>query len=175
MQKGIVRKRRASQLSEYGKQLQAKQALKREYDLRERQFKGYVGKVLAKKHQNIDTSEFLLQKLETRLDGVVFRMGFAQTRAQARQLVGHGHIMVGGRVMNVPSYQVKKGEVISINPASLEKTIIKNAKLSIKKFQPPSWIQLDKEKMEGSMQEFPKLQDVRSEVDIPLVFEFYSR
>ncbi|MBI2113071.1 MAG: 30S ribosomal protein S4 [Candidatus Wildermuthbacteria bacterium] len=175
MQKGIMRKRRASPLSEYGKQLQAKQALKKEYDLRERQFKGYVGKVLAKKHQGVDTSEFLLQKLETRLDGVVFRMGFAQTRAQARQLVGHGHIMVNGKVMNVPSYQVQKGQIISVKPVSLEKTNIKNTKLSLKKFQPPSWVELDKENMSGTVKDFPKLQEVRSEVDIPLVFEFYSR
>ncbi|MBI1984917.1 MAG: 30S ribosomal protein S4 [Candidatus Wildermuthbacteria bacterium] len=171
-----MRKRRASQLSEYGKQLQAKQELRGEYGLRERQFKGYVKKVLARKNtQGSDTNEALLQNLETRLDGIVYRMGFAKTRSQARQIVGHGHIHVNGKVMDIPSYQVQKKDVISISRSSLNTELVKNIQLAMKKFQAPSWIELDKEKMEGGIKELPKLQDVGSEADIPLVFEFYSR
>lgn len=175
MQKGVMRKRRASPPSEYGRQLQAKQDLKREYNLRERQFKNYVKSILGQSHGEADTSELLLQKLETRLDGFVYRAGFASTRSQARQQVGHGHFMVNGKPTRVPSYQISKNETVSVNPSSLGKTMFKNIQLSLQKFQPPAWITLDKEKMEGKIAEFPRLEEVNAGVDISLVFEFYSR
>lgn len=175
MQKGVVRKRRPSQLSEYGKQLQAKQNLKRDYNLRERQFKKYVHEILEDTRRKEDASLLLLTKLETRLDNAVFRTGFALSRLQARQMVTHGHILVNGIKVGTPSYHVQKGDVISLAIPSQKKTLFTNAKLLLSKYQPPSWIELQKEKMESKIIEFPKTEDIQITVDIPLVFEFYSR
>ncbi len=175
MQKGVVRKRRPGQLSEYGRQLQAKQGLRNEYGLRERQFKKYVRTILDRSKHDQDASHVLLRNLETRLDNIVFRMGFAQSRLQARQMVNHNHIMVNGKIIGIPSYRVEKGDVISITPSAANKILFKNARLRIEKFQPPSWIELNKEKMEAKIIDFPKFEDIQITVDIPLVFEFYSR
>ncbi len=175
MQKGVVRKRRPSQLSEYGRQLQAKQELKRDYNLRERQFKNYVNEILGRSKHEGEASHLLLKKLETRLDNAVFRSGFAKSRLQARQIITHGHILVNGKRVSTPSYQITKGEVVSLGAAALNKTLFKNVIVSIAKYSPPSWIELDKEKMESKIIEFPTSQDIQITVDIPLVFEFYSR
>jgi len=118
MQKGIMRKRRPAPLSEYGRQLKEKQDLKAQYNLREKQFKNYVKEVLGKRAHG-DSPELFLQKLERRLDNVVFRSGLASTRKQARQMVSHGHFLVNKRKVDVPSFEVKKGDVISLRPASL--------------------------------------------------------
>ncbi len=170
-----MRKRRPSPLSEYGRQLQAKQELKRDYELRERQFKKYVKAILNQAQRKVDASELLLMSLETRLDNAVFRAGFAQTRSQARQMVTHGHIMVCGKKAAVPSYQIKKDDVVSISPSALKKTLFKNVQLGIVKYQPPSWIELNKEKMEAKISDLPKIAELQITVDMPLVFEFYSR
>jgi len=174
MQKGVMRKRRPKPLSEYGKQLQEKQDLKGQYNLREKQFKRYVKEALGKSAHG-DSPELFLQKLERRLDNVVYRAGFAPTRKQARQMVGHGHFLVNGRKMDIPSFEVKKGDTISVRPASLERTLFKNMLLGLKKYEAPSWLLLDKEKPEILIQQFPSLTEVAPSVEIALVFEFYSR
>lgn len=173
MQKGVVRKRRTPPLSEYGKQLQEKQALKAQYNLRERQFSNYVKKTLREGSGNVE--EQLMQQLERRLDNVVFRMGLADTRKQARQLVSHGHIQVNGNKVRVPSYEIKQGEKISVRINSQELPFFKNRKLSLKKYEAPSWLTLDKERIEGEVKGFPGMADMGITVQIPLVFEFYSR
>lgn len=175
MQKAVVRKRPPSQQSEYGKQLATKQELRNEYLLRERQFKRYVQEILARKAKEGDKAELLLRKLETRLDSVVFRMGFSPTRAGARQLVGHGHIYVNQRLVDAPSMPIKIGDVIAVNPFSLKRTFFKNLPLNIKSYTAPAWITLDKEKMEATIKSLPGAGEVLLQVDLPLVFEFYSR
>ena len=169
-----MRKRRPKPLSEYGRQLQEKQDLKRQYNLREKQFKRYVKEALGKTAHG-DSPELFLQKLERRLDNVVYRAGFAPTRKQARQMVSHGHFLVKGKKMDVPSFQVKKGDVISVRPASLERTLFKNTLLGLKKYEAPSWILLDKEKPEITIKQFPTFAEIAPSVEISLIFEFYSR
>ncbi|MBI1971652.1 MAG: 30S ribosomal protein S4 [Candidatus Wildermuthbacteria bacterium] len=174
MQKGVVRKRRTSPPSEYARQLMAKQELRREYNLKERQFKRYVKEVLGRRLGK-DTSELLMEQLERRLDNAVFRMGLAETRSQARQMVGHGHIVVNGKIMDIPSHTVEEGDTVSIHPSSKQNILFKNAMLRIKKYNPPAWIELDREQGSAKIIRFPQVQDLSLNVDIPLVFEFYSR
>jgi len=174
MQKGVVRKRRTPPLSEYGKQLHEKQELKTQYNLRERQFQNYVKKTLEEESGG-NAEEQLMRQLERRLDNVVFRMGLADTRKQARQLVSHGHIQVDAKAVRVPSYTTKLHEKIRVRPNSQERPFFKNRKLTLKKYEAPSWLVLDKERMEAEVREAPGLAEINPTVQIPLVFEFYSR
>lgn len=172
---GVKGKRRKSPPSEYGKELREKQKLKNWYNLGERQFRNYVKKVLAKRGKVEDTAVLLIQLLESRLDNVVFRLGFAQSRTQARQLVSHNFFLVNGKSTNVPSYQLKKGNVISIKPQKINKMIFKNLKNLLQKYKTSSWLQLDVEKLEGKVIGEPKLEEVAPPVEISSIFEFYSR
>ena len=174
MQKGVVRKRRTPPLSEYGKQLHEKQELKAQYNLRERQFQNYVEKTLEEQRGG-NAEEQLMRQLERRLDNVVFRMGLADTRKQARQLVSHGHIQVNEKSVRVPSYQTKLREKVRVRPNSQALAFFKNRKLLLKKYEAPSWIALDKELMEAEVKGAPGLAEINPTVQIPLVFEFYSR
>mgnify|MGYP001558227534 FL=1 len=174
MQKGVLRKRRTPPLSEYGKQLQEKQQLKAQYHLRERQFQNYVERTLEEKSGG-NAEEHLMQQLERRLDSVVFRMGLADTRKQARQLVSHGHIQVQEKTVRVPSYQTKVYEKIRVRPNSQERLFFKNRKLALQKYETPSWLVLNKEIMEAEVRGVPGLAEIGPTVQIPLVFEFYSR
>ncbi|MCH8986568.1 30S ribosomal protein S4 [Patescibacteria group bacterium] len=167
MQKGVVRKHRPGQVSEYGKQLREKQELKEQYNLREKQFKKYV--------QSTGSPELLLRALETRLDSFVFRMGMAQTHRQAKQMVSHGHFLVNGKKITIPSYAVKMGGVVSVRPESQKKSLLQHASLSLKNYEPPAWLLLDKEKLQATMKKEPTLKEVAPTVELPLVFEFYSR
>lgn len=174
MQKGVVRKRRTSPLSEYGKQLREKQDLKTQYNLRERQFQHYVKKTLKQKG-SVNTEEHLLAQLEKRLDNVVFRMGLGETRKQARQLVSHGHIQVNEKILKVPSHQTKNGDKVRVRPNSKERSFFKNRKLALKKYEPPSWLRLDRDLLEAEIKGVPTLAEIGGTVQVPLVFEFYSR
>jgi small subunit ribosomal protein S4 len=174
MQKGVVRKRRPAQVSEYGKQLREKQDLKALYNVQERQFRRYVEETLQKSSVG-NAEEELFGRLEQRLDNVVFRMGLADTRKQARQLVSHGHIQVNERPVRVASYRIKTGEKVRVRPNSLEHTFFKNRKLVLAKYQAPSWLALHPETMEAEIKGVPVLQEAGMTVQIPLVFEFYSR
>ena len=167
MQKGVVRKRRPGQVSEYGKQLREKQELKKQYNLREKQFKKYVSEA--------GSPEPLFKALETRLDSFVFRMGIAQTHRQAKQMVSHGHFLVNGRKITIPSCVVKMGDVVSVRPESQKKSLLQHAMLSLKNYEPPAWLQLNKEKLQATMKKEPTLKEVAPTVEVPLVFEFYSR
>lgn len=174
MQKGVVRKRRAVPLSEYGKQLREKQELKAQYHLRERQLKHYVKAALAQSGK-ANAKEQLLARLETRLDSVVFRMGLADTRRQARQLVSHGHMLVNGRRTRIPSYRVEPGDVVGVRTQSQAHTFFANRKLTLKKYEAPSWLQLDRDRMEAEVKSIPSMEEIGATLRIPLVFEFYSR
>lgn len=163
---------RRKSFSEYGQQLAEKQKLRWIYGVSEKQFKNYVKEFIGKKNAS---KEDLVLKLEMRLDNVVFRLGLAKSRRLARQLVSHGHIIVNKRKVNIPSYRVKKGDLIKIRVQS--KKIIPFQGLSdiLKKHPIPAWLQLDKEKLEAKVIAGPKPEDVGKTAEISKIIEFYSR
>ncbi len=153
--KSSKRRRPARGLSEYGIQLRNKQKQKFSYGLRERQYANYLKE--ARQKGKGDVRDYLFQILESRLDNVVFRMGFTDSRANARQMVSHGHITVNGRKIDIPSYRSKKGDKISIKTQSINKNNFKDLDIKIKKYNPPLWINLDREKKVGEIISKPVL------------------
>lgn len=160
-------------LSEYGKQLAMKQRIKRIYGVLETQFRKHFEEI---KNKPGVTGDLLLARLEMRLDNVVKRMGFASSPALARQLVTHGAFKVNGKKLNVPSAQVKVGDVISVNEIKKENEFFKNQLPALKdKKDFPAWIQVDSSKMEGTILAKPAREDVGIHVDPQMVVEYYSR
>lgn len=168
-------KRRPSALSEYGKELREKQKLKNWYNLKERQFRKYVKEVLKKRTKVQDPGDLLIKKLESRLDNVVFRMGFASSRKHSRQLVSHGHFLVNGKRVDIPSFQTKKGDIVSLRPNSFKKSVFQNLAAIVKKSQPPSWIKLNIEKLQAEIAGLPTLEEAAPPAEVSAIFEFYSR
>lgn len=167
-------KRRRISSSEFGSQLKEKQRLKFSYGLREKQFENYVRSAIKQKSMN--TVEAVFYFLESRLDNVIYRMGLAPTRASARQLVSHGHIFVNGKKVNIPSYNVKVGEEVSIRAQSSQKGIFKDMDIKIKKHEAPLWISLDKEKKIGKIVSKPGgSDDLFAIFNINPIVEYYSR
>lgn len=159
--------------SEYGRQLAMKQRIKRIYGVMERQFRNHFEE--AKKRQGIVGNE-LLSRLERRLDNAVYRLGFASSRALARQLVSHKAFSVNGKRMNIPSFEIKPGDVIFVKPGKREKTYFKNLSETLKhKKDVPAWLSLDAEKLEGTIVSLPSKNDVEVNVDPQLVVEYYSK
>jgi small subunit ribosomal protein S4 len=159
-------------LSEYGRQLAEKQKLRISYGLKERQFRNVIQKAMKSIEQ---TDLAVMRILEKRLDNVVLKMGVASSRAQARQLVVHGHILVNGRKTNIPSYSVKKGDVISLKKKLQESSLCKDLTLKLKNYTPPTWISLDKKQLEAKIVNDPQDKDLETSIDLPQVIEFYSR
>jgi small subunit ribosomal protein S4 len=172
---GPKAKRRLGQLSEYGKELMEKQKLKRWYNLSERQFGNYVNKVLTKRGKSVNTAEDLIVSLESRLDNVAFRLGFAPSRSQAQQMVSHGLFMINGKAINTPSHRMDKEDTIAPRPQKIKKILFQNIKNSIKNYKQPAWLQLDKEKLEGKIIGVPTLEEAAPPAEISSIFEFYSR
>lgn len=171
---GMHGRGRAGKPSEYGLQLKSKQKVKNIYRLLEKQFKNYIKSSVASKKEPYET---ILNKLEHRLDNVVFRIGFAQSRDQARQLVGHGHITVNGKRVSIPSYNVSIGDEIGIREASKSSPYFSNLMPQwFKGYESPSWVQTNKEKFTGKLKGHPILEEsgVRAE-DLQSIIEFYSR
>ena len=158
--------------SDYGNQLREKQKVKRMYGVLERQFRRYFAEADRRKG---NTGETLLQLLESRLDNVVYRLGFASTRAEARQLVSHKAIVVNGNVVNIPSYQVKVGDVVSIREKAKKQVRIAEALSLAEQSGFPMWISVDAKKMEGSLKTLPDRSDFNQEVNESLIVELYSR
>lgn len=156
--------------SEFGLQLREKQKFKLTYGLDERNLRRLFEK--AQKETGSIVAK-LIQLLESRLDNVVFRLGFAGSRGVARQIVSHGHIMVNGERVRSPGYEVKKGDIITIRPQSLNKLIFSSLAENLKKYEPPSWLHLDKEKLEGRVLSLPK--DVEIPFEINLLVESFSK
>ncbi len=171
---GAKKKRYRPSQSEYAKELFEKQKLKRHYGLSESQFKRYVKDALQKRGKVDDATLILVKKLETRLDNVVFRLGFGRSRKEARELVSHGHFLVNQKPVNIPSFEVKKGAVIFLKESKRQKPFFKNLAIILKKYQPPAWLKLDVDSFKGEMIGEPSLPEV-SNADIPSIFEFYSR
>lgn len=163
-----AKRRRAP--SEFGRQLREKQAIKYSYGIREAQMRRVVKEAV--KNPGI-TGQMIFRLLEGRLDNVVFRLGLAPSRSVGRQLVGHGHIMVNGRKVTAPSYQVKSGQIISIRPQSKEHPVLKNLADRLKQYEPPAWLHIDKEKYEGKIVSEPK--DLDIQFDVNLVVDYYSK
>jgi small subunit ribosomal protein S4 len=169
-QHGAARK---GKLSDYAVQLREKQKVKRIYGLLERQFRSYYTKAARKKG---NTGESLLQMLESRLDNVVYRMGFAVTRTQARQLVAHKAIEVNGRKVNLPSYQVKAGDQVAIVEKARAQLRIQEAlTLSQEMDLSPGWVEVDAKKFSGVFKAVPERSDLPSDINEALIVELYSK
>ena len=165
-------KDRKAKIVGYGLQLREKQKAKRIYFTQEGQFRNYFEKAARAKGV---TGEVLLQQLERRLDNVVFRLGLATSRRQARQLVRHGHIQVGGRKVNIPSYEVTVGEEIGVREPSLKLPILEHAK-DVASHQPaPSWLEIDRDNYKGRVLSLPKREDIQLPVNEQLIVELYSK
>ena len=169
------RRRRNPRLSEYGKELAEKQKLRAYFGLSESQFRKYVRDILKSRGKVEDATLLLLKKLEKRLDNVVFKLGFAKSRREARELVSHSHFLVNQKPVNIPSFEVKKGTIISLKENKKKKPFFQSLKVSLKNYQSPEWLKLNKEKIEGKVIEEPSVDEVSSAVDISAIFEFYSR
>lgn len=161
---------RKGKLSEYGLQLREKQKAKRFYGLLETQFRNYFDKAVKKKGV---TGENLLILLETRLDNVIFRMGFASSRKEARQLVTHNHFTVNGKKQNIPSFQVKAGDVIKVKEKSTSSPKFREIRdMSI---STPSWITVDTDKLEGKVLAMPRRDEIDTPIAEHLIVELYSK
>jgi len=158
--------------SEYRVQLREKQKTKRIYGLLEKQFRGYY--TLASRQQGI-TGENLLRILESRLDNVVYRLGFAKSRDEARQIVRHNHIHVNGRRVNIPSYRVRPGDLVAIGPKSKDLLVIKTALIASEKIEVPGWLEVDIEKLQGTILSLPTREMIDAPVREQLIVELYSK
>lgn len=163
---------RRQRISEYGLQLRAKQKLRRIYGVMERQFRRYYDEAVRQKGV---TGERLLVILESRLDNIVYRLGFAPSRPAARQLVMHGHFLVNGKKVNIPSYLVKEGDTITVRERSRNLPVIKESVEAAKSRGVPEWLELDAEALSGTVKALP----TRDQIDVPveeqLIVEYYSR
>ena len=158
--------------SEYGVQLREKQKAKFIYGVLENQFHGYYDAAL--KREGI-TGDNLMSILECRLDNVVFRLGFARTRKEARQTVRHGHITVNGRRCDIPSAQVKAGDVIAVAPKYKDLLPIKEALISSEHMAVPAWLEVDIEKLKGTVLQVPTRDQIDLDLDAQLIVELYSK
>ena len=163
---------RRGRLSDYGVQLREKQKVRRMYGVLEKQFRSYYKEAARRKG---NTGENLLQVLECRLDNVVYRMGFGATRAESRQLVSHKSILVNGVVVNVASYQVKEGDVVSVREKAKKQLRIKSALELAAQRGESDWIVLDAAKMEGTFKRVPERLDLSAEINESLIVELYSK
>lgn len=163
---------RRRKVSEYGVQLREKQKIRRTYSVLERQFKRYFE--TAEERPGV-TGENLLRLLETRLDNVVFRMGFASSRAQARQLVSHGHFAINGRPTTVPSHQVRESDRVEVRDSSRSTEYFKQVKDALRSAQRPDWLAVDADKLAGNVTALPRRDQMPLELNEQLVVEYYSR
>jgi small subunit ribosomal protein S4 len=163
---------RRRKVGEFGMQLREKQKVRRVYSVMERQFKNYFDAADARPGI---TGENLLRMLELRLDNVVFRMGFATSRAQARQLVGHGHFSVNGRPTNVPSFQLKPGDRVEVRQSRASRDPFKTAKETLRSHQGPEWLSVDAATLAGTVADLPRRDQMPLDLNEQLVVEYYSR
>ena len=168
----IRQPKRRRKESEYGMQLREKQKAKFIYGVLEKQFRGYFNK--AKRQPGI-TGENLMRILESRLDNVVFRLGFARTRKEARQTVSHGHITVNGKRVDIPSYRVRPGDVVAVADKAKEMLVIKSALVSNERMQVPAWLEVDIEKLQGSVLALPERDQIDLDIREQLIVELYSK
>ncbi|SRR6056297_2727764 len=157
--------------SEYALQLIEKQKARKQYGLMEKQFRLTFERASRKQGR---TGINFLQLLESRLDNVVFRLGFAPSRNRARQLVNHGHFLVNGRRVNIPSYEIKEGDIIEVKKESKRKKVFKNPAEKIKNQEIPGWLNLDKEELKGKVLHAPGEEELPGDINTQVIIEFYS-
>jgi small subunit ribosomal protein S4 len=165
-------KDRKAKVVGYGLQLREKQKAKRMYFTQEGQFRNYFERAARSKGV---TGELLLQQLERRLDNVVYRLGFAVARRQARQLVRHGHVTVNGRKVDIPSYQVSAGDEIAVREKSNKLAVIEGAKEFASHQAPPIWLEVDRDASKGRVVALPKREDINLPINEQLIVELYSK
>jgi small subunit ribosomal protein S4 len=163
---------RRIKFTEYGIRLREKQKVRRIYGVLERQFERYFD--IANRKKGV-TGEKLLELLERRLDSVVYRLGFARTRAEARQLVLHRHFAVNGRTVNVPSFVVKPGDVVAVRERSKTKALFADSLEQADRRGKPEWLEVDKEKLTGAIKALPNREEITLPIQEQLIVEFYSR
>ncbi|MCY7355205.1 MAG: 30S ribosomal protein S4 [Lysobacter sp.] len=164
---------RKGKLSDYATQLREKQKVKRIYGLLERQFRNYYKKASTKKG---NTGENLLQLLETRLDNVIYRMGFAVTRPAARQLVSHRGILVNGKPVNLPSYQIKAGDAVALSERAQKQLRVQEAlNVASQMDLSPAWVEVDSKKFSGVFKSVPDRADLPADINEALIIELYSK
>ena len=168
----IRQPKRRRKESEYGMQLREKQKVKFIYGVLEKQFRRYYERAV---RTDGITGENLLIALETRLDNVVFRMGFARTRKEARQSVRHGHFTVNGKRVDIPSYLVKPGDVVAVGEKFRDLLPIKEALISSERFEVPGWLNVDIEKLSGNVVSLPSRDQISGDINEQLIVEIYSR
>ncbi len=161
-----------SRLSEYGTQLREKQKAKISYGIMERQFEIYFNRAL---RQTGVTGDNLLKLLEMRLDNIVYRLGFAETRAQARQLVNHGFFEVNGKKVDIASYQTKVGDTVTVKKGKQKKAYMEKIKDKLKNFQTLDWVSLNPAEMSGKVLSSPVIEGLGNEINTQLIVEHYSR
>lgn len=159
-------------VSDYGRQLREKQKVRRIYGVYERQFRGYFRRAL--KTTGL-TGATLLQQLEQRMDNVVFRLGFATSRSQARQLVTHGHFAVNGRKVDIASYHVRPGDIVQVRDRSRSMAYFKDLAEPLTKHTPPKWLSLDPAALAGTVTALPERDDIDIPINEQLIVEYYSR
>ena len=164
--------RRPGQVSDFGKQLLEKQKVRFMYGITEKQFSKYV-KAATSAHG--ESKNNIFQDLETRLDNIVYRLGLVPTRRFARQVVSHGHIMVNGQRVTIPSFKVGMKDIVAVRTNSKEKGILADLEERLKDYSVPKWLSFDAKKLEGKMSTYPELSDADASLDLDLVLEFYSR
>ena len=163
---------RRRKVGDYGLQLREKQKVRRVYGVLEKQFRNYF---IEATRQSGVTGEALLRSLELRLDNAVFRLGYAPSRAAARQLVSHGHFAVNGVPTNIPSYRLKIGDRVEVRESHKERELFKTIKETLRSHQAPDWLSLDAAKMAGSVLALPRRDQMPPEFNEQLVVEYYSR
>jgi len=163
---------RRGRLSDYGVQLREKQKVRRMFGVLEKQFRNYYKEAARLKG---NTGENLMQLLERRLDNVVYRMGFASTRAEARQLVSHKAIVVNGQVVNIPSFQVKPEDVVSIREKAKKQARIVAALELAEQREKPTWVEVDTKEMQGTFKRLPERSDLSADINEQLIVELYSK
>lgn len=170
-QHGLTRKR--NKMSDYNMQLREKQKVKHIYGILERQFSNYFEKADRKKGI---TGEILLQLLETRLDSIIYRLGFASSRKEARQLVSHDHFCVDGKKVNIPSYQVRPGQKITlVKESGQNKKLVAKLEEQLKKVQEVNWVRLDAKKLSGELVALPTRLELDPDINEQLIVELYSK
>jgi len=163
---------RRGRLSDYGVQLREKQKVRRIYGVLEKQFRNYYKEAARLKGA---TGENLLQLLESRLDNVVYRIGFGATRSEARQLVSHKAVLVNGRAVNIPSYQVKAGDVVSLREKAKKQLRVQSAMALASQRGEPEWIEVNVDKLEATYKAAPDRQDLSADINENLIVELYSK
>ncbi|HRH21977.1 MAG TPA: 30S ribosomal protein S4 [bacterium] len=168
---GMHGAKRPAKKSQYGEQLAEKQHAKKMYGMRERQFRTMFEKAQKKG----DAGENLLRALETRFDNVIFRLGYASSRAQARQMVNHGLFVINDEQVDIPSYQVKAGDIIKIKKNKLQKKVFLNIDEKLKKATVPGWLNYDAMEKEAKVLHVPAKEDLEKSINSQIIVEFYSK